>query len=251
MRIIETEVCAYSLESVGIAADCGATRVELCASAAEGGTTPSAAAIRMAREYRNIELSVMIRPRGGDFLYSDTEFGEMKQDIEFARECGADCVVFGLLTAEGEIDISRTSELVRLAHPMEVTFHRAFDVSKNWSRSLEDIITAGCTRILTSGCRNSAPQGIEIIREMAKQSAGRIEIMAGGGVNPSNARMLATAGVDALHFSAKATRDSGMEYRSTYVRFSAGGLSDYEISYADPSFVREMVKKAEILSTTT
>lgn len=250
MKITETELCSYSVEAVGTAAREGATRVELCASPSEGGVTPSAATIVMARGAANmgvarpVELSVMIRPRGGDFLYSDEEFEVMKRDIEFAREAGADGVVFGLLTPDGDIDIERTSELVELALPMESTFHRAFDVSRDPLRSLEDVIATGCRRILTSGKKPAALEGIDIIRELVRVAAGRIEIMAGSGVNPRNARELAATGVDALHFSARALRSGGMKYRSPDVSFSTQGSSDHEIAYADPDFVREMVEIA-------
>lgn len=239
MKKIETEVCCYSVESCLTAAKSGATRVELCSSPYEGGTTPSAAAVRMARLVPGIELAVMIRPRGGDFLYSELEFGQMKGEIEFARECGADCVVLGVLNADGTVDVRRTGELVRAAAPMEVTFHRAFDTTPDLSQALEDVIEAGCKRILTSGGMNTAPAGIETIRGLAIQAAGRIEIMAGSGVNPSNARELAMAGVDALHFSAKAVRASGMRYHSK-VSMCAAGLPEFEIAYADRKFITEI-----------
>jgi copper homeostasis protein len=251
MKHIETELCAYSVEAVGTAAAEGVTRVELCASPSEGGTTPSAAAIAVARVVSShfaaaqgnlpVELSVMIRPRGGDFLYSDVEFAQMRHEIVYARECGADGVVFGLLTPEGDVDVARTRELVALAQPLECTFHRAFDVTRDWRRALEEVISTGCRRILTSGQMATAPEGIATIRELVRAADGRIEIMAGSGVNPGNARELAAAGVDALHFSARAVRRGGMTYRSPRVGFSSGGASDHEIAYADPEFVRRMV----------
>lgn len=241
MRKIETEVCTYSVESCVTARDAGATRVELCASPPEGGVTPSAATIAMAREVEGIELSVMIRPRGGDFLYSDLEFEQMKRDIGFAAELGADGVVVGILLADGSVDVARTRELVELAAPMEVTFHRAFDVARDHRQALEDVIAAGCRRILTSGCRPTAMEGIDTIRDLVKQADGRIEIMAGSGVNPGNAAALAATGADALHFSAKATRDSGMTYR-TDVPMCAAGLPEFELAYADRGFIEEMIR---------
>lgn len=254
MKALETELCAYTIESVATAAAEGVTRVELCASPLEGGTTPSAAAIAVARAVAShfaaargnlpVELGVMIRPRGGDFLYSGVEFGQMKHEIVFARECGADGVVFGLLTPEGDVDVGRTRELVRLAHPMECTFHRAFDVARHWRRALEDIISTGCRRILTSGQRPTAPEGIGVIGEIVRSADGRIEIMAGSGVNPSNARALGGTGVDALHFSATSTRSGGMLHRPAGVTFSPGGTSDHLIAFADPDFVRRMVALA-------
>jgi copper homeostasis protein len=183
----------------------------------------------------------MIRPRGGDFLYSDIEFAQMRHDIIFARECGADGVVFGLLTAEGDVDVERTRELVELARPMECTFHRAFDVAREPLRALEDVIATGCRRILTSGQRATAIEGVGLLGELVRAAAGRIEIMAGSGVNPANAREIAATGVDALHFSARAVRRGEMEYRNGHVSFSPCGASDHEVAYADPGFVAEMV----------
>lgn len=241
MGKIETEVCCYSVESCMAAAEAGATRVELCSSPYEGGTTPPAAAIRMAREIPGLELAVMIRPRGGDFLYSDLEFGQMEREIAFARECGADCVVLGVMNPDGTVDRESTAALVALASPMEVTFHRAFDTARDLSQALEDVIAAGCTRILTSGGRDTAPEGIENIRRLVIRAEGRIGIMAGSGVNPSNARTLADTGVDALHFSAKAVRPSGMEYRSG-VPMCAAGLPEFENAYAEPGFIKRMVE---------
>ncbi len=228
MKILETELCSYSLEAVRTAVREGVTRVELCAGPPEeGGMTPSEATMSGAREATNgdggcrVELSVMIRPRGGDFVYSDGEFEQMKRDIAMAKKCGADGVVFGLLTSDGDVDIPRTRELVELAKPMESTFHRAFDVARDWRTALEDIIATGCRRILTSGQRASAPEGMETIRKIVRAADGRIEIMAGAGVAPPNAHELAATGVDALHFSAK--------------------------TVGDPQFVREMVAIATSL----
>lgn len=208
MNSFETELCAYSVESVISAGREGLTRVELCASPSEDGITPSAAAIAVARAVtrrfdRPVELSVMIRPRGGDFVYSDAEFQLMCHDAAFARDCGADGIVVGLLTANGDVDVARTRELVELAAPAECTFHRAFDAARDPFRALEDIIAAGCRRILTSGQRATAGEGAELIRELVCRAAGRIEIMAGAGVNPDNGLFLAQTGVSALHFSAR------------------------------------------------
>ena len=152
---IEVEICTFSLESCVNAQLAGASRVELCSGMYDGGTTPSAAMIRMAREKLSIELYVMIRPRGGDFLYSDLEFELMKEDILYARSCNADGVVFGILKADGSVDVERTKELVEWAAPMKVTFHRAIDMTRNMEEALEDVVRAGCYRILTSGGRNT------------------------------------------------------------------------------------------------
>ncbi len=203
MRVVETELCAFSPEAVEMAARCGVVRAELCTAPTEDGTTPSAGAIERAAAVGGIELSVMIRPRGGDFVYSDGEFATMERDLKFARELGADCVVFGLLTPDGEVDVPRTKRLLELAGGLETTFHKAFDAAADPFRALEDIIAAGCTRILTSGQGRTALEGVPVLRELVKRAAGRIEIMVGGGVNPGNAAELAETGVDALHFSAR------------------------------------------------
>ena len=160
-----TELCAYSVEACEAARRAGVTRVELCASPYEGGTTPSAAAIRMARRIGGLQLSVMVRPRGGDFLYSDTEFRQMLEEVRFARECGADGVVFGVLTPDGRVDVQRTAALVAEAGPMQTTFHRAFDMACDLEEALEAAVAAGCRRILTSGGRNTAVEGIDTLRQ--------------------------------------------------------------------------------------
>lgn len=242
MPSMETEVCAYSLESCHAAREGGATRVELCSGMAEGGTTPSWAAMLLARAIPDLQLSVMIRPRGGDFLYSDLEFEQMALELKQAKACGANAAVLGVLTPNGDVDKERTTRLVKLAAPMPVVFHRAFDMTRDWHTALEDIIACGCRRILTSGGRNTAMEGIGTLRDIVTQARGRIEIMAGSGVNPANALSLADTGVDALHFSARSRRDSGMLYRNPQV--SMGGtdaVGEYDIAYAHPGTIREIV----------
>lgn len=235
----EIEVCTFSLDACRAAQRGGADRIELCAAMYEGGITPSAATICMARELLEIELYVMIRPRGGDFLYSEEEFELMKRDIVFAGEQKADGVVVGLLKADGRVDVERLRELVELAAPMKVTFHRAFDMTRDYREALEDVIAGGCYRILTSGLHNTAPEGVEVLRELVMQAAGRIRIMAGSGVSADNAEVLLEAGVDALHLSGKAFRDSGMVYRNPAVSMGGvPGISEYEIVYCDEEKVR-------------
>lgn len=244
MKPIEIEICAYSLASCAAARAGGARRIELCAAPAEGGTTPSAAAIRMARRIPDLELSVMIRPRGGDFLYTETEFEQMRQEIRFARDCGADGVVIGLLTPDGRIDVPRTAALVAEAAPMAVTFHRAFDMTRDLHEALEDVIAAGCRRILTSGGCNTAPEGIGMLRTLVTEAAGRIAVMAGSGIRPDNARAVAGTGVDALHLSARKFRESGMHYRKTGI--SMGGceaVPEYGIYEADTETIRAVTSQ--------
>lgn len=220
------ELCSYSVEACRTAARLGVNRVELCASPAEGGVTPSIAAIQCASHIEGIDVSVMIRPRGGDFLYSDDEFRTMLLDIDYARQAGATGVVFGILTAEGKVDIMRTRTLVEAAQGMETTFHRAVDMTNDYEQAIRDIIATGCTRILTSGGYDKALDGLEHIRRAVGIADGRIEIMAGSGVTANNALQLAASGVDALHFSAKKTSMSSMQYRNP--RISMGGTASID-----------------------
>ena len=209
-----------------MAARLGVNRVELCASPAEGGVTPSLATIERVAEIEGLDLSVMIRPRGGDFLYSDDEFETMLRDIEHARKGGATGVVFGILTAEGRVDVERTRRLVEASEGMETTFHRAVDMCEEYEQAVEDIIATGCKRILTSGGYDKAIDGIDNIARAVKVSKGRIEIMAGSGVGSANAKELIGVGVDALHFSAKSTTMGGMKYRNP--RISMGGTASVD-----------------------
>lgn len=244
--MIETELCAYSVGACAVAARCGVTRAELCASPWEGGTTPSAGAVRLARRIPGLRLSVMIRPRGGDFLYTDEEFALMREEVRFAREAGADCAVFGILTPDGRVDEERTAALVAEARSMETTFHRAFDMVRDPAEALEALIRAGCTRVLTSGGRNTALEGIDTLRTLAGQAAGRIAVMAGSGVRPSNARQLADTGVDALHFSARAMRPSGMVWRNPTVSMGGlDGIPEYEAVATDEETVRRILRAVE------
>ncbi|AQG81839.1 copper homeostasis protein CutC [Spirosoma montaniterrae] len=232
------EVCAYSLESCLTAQRAGAGRIELCGGMAEGGTTPSAGLIQLARQYLTIPLYVMIRPRGGDFLYSDTEFMVMQADIELARSFGADGVVLGILNATGTVDEIRTRQLVELAHPLPVTFHRAFDMTRDPLEALEAVIRTGAARILTSGQQPTAEAGLPILRQLVKQAAGRIEIMGGAGVNAQNATRLREAGVDALHLSGSQRNESGMLFRQAAVSMASAVPGEYERIEADEEKIR-------------
>lgn len=238
---IEVEICTFSLESCLNAQLAGASRVELCSGMYDGGTTPSAAMIRMARE----SIYTTLRddsPRGGDFLYSDLEFEVMKEDIRFAKECRADGVVLGILNADGSVDVQRTRELVELAAPLKVTFHRAIDMTRNMEEALEGIIQAGCYRVLTSGGRNTVSEGMEQIKALVEQAKGRVQIMAGSGVNAANANTLIELGVDAIHLSGKSSRDSEMEFRNPNV-FMGGvsGLPEYEQYYSDVEKIKAVL----------
>jgi copper homeostasis protein len=241
--MIKTELCAYSVEACRIGAQLGVDRVELCASPAEGGVTPSLATIERVAEIKGLDVSVMIRPRGGDFLYSDDEFQTMLCDIEHARKAGATGVVFGILTADGKVDVERTRTLVEAAGDMETTFHRAVDMTEDYIAAVEAVIEAGCKRILTSGGYDKAIDGIDNIRRAVEISRGRIEIMAGSGVVAANAKELIDLGVDALHFSAKTMVAGGMKYRNP--RISMGGtaaVDEFAIRTVDTNEVTEILK---------
>ena len=225
------EICTNSVESCLAAQEGGADRVELCAGIPEGGTTPSYGEIAIAREVlAHTRLHVIIRPRGGDFLYSDIEIRTMLKDIEIARKLGADGVVFGCLTANGEIDLPAMQELMKASQGLSVTFHRAFDVCCNPEKALEQIIELGCNRILTSGQQPTAEIGIPLLKELQQQASGRIILLAGCGVNEKNiARIASETGIQEFHFSARESIKSDMKYKNESV--SMGGtvhIDEYE-----------------------
>ena len=212
------EICANSVASCRAAQEGGADRVELCAGIPEGGTTPSYGMIRSARESINIGLNVIIRPRGGDFLYSENEVREMIYDIRTAKELGADGLVFGCLTAEGDVDIDIMKRLMDAAGSTPVTFHRAFDHARNPFMALEDIISLGCRRILTSGCRPTAYEGAPTIAKLIVAAQDRIIIMPGCGISEYNIReIFGITGAREYHFSAREAVESGMTFRNPEV----------------------------------
>lgn len=207
------EVISFSIESCKTAVDAGAQRIELCDNPMEGGTTPSAGMIKTARALAEIQLFPIIRPRGGDFLYSSDEFKMMQEDIRLCKELGCDGVVIGLLTKDGKVDKERTAKLVELAYPLGVTFHRAFDRVNNHSQALEDVINCGCERILTSGLHPTVTQGKDVLKELVSLAAGRITIMPGSGLRASNLKEIAFyTGATEFHSSARKMRSSAMTF---------------------------------------
>jgi len=218
------EIAANSLASALAAQDAGAGRIELCASLEQGGLTPSYATIALARERLRIPLYVLIRPRVGDFLYSEVELETMRGDIEACVRLGCDGVVIGALDADGNIAMSACRTLIAAAGHLGVTFHRAFDVARDPRRALEDIVGLGCARILTSGQRRSAPEGATLIRELVDQAAQRIVIMPGAGIDANNiAALRARTGATEFHASAKRALESRMRYRSAQLSDLQGG----------------------------
>ena len=212
------EICANSVASCVAAQEGGADRVELCAGIPEGGTTPSYGMIRNARENISIALNVIIRPRGGDFLYSENEIQEMIYDIKIAKELGADGLVFGCLNPDGSVDMDAMSRLMEAAGDTPVTFHRAFDHTNDPYKALEDIISLGCARILTSGCRPTALEGAELLAQLVERAGNRIIIMPGCGVREGNiAEIARLSGAREFHFSARESVESGMIFRNPEV----------------------------------
>ena len=225
------EICVDSAGGALAAERGGADRVELCANLLEGGTTPSAGCIKAARSQIKIGLQVIIRPRGGDFLYSDCEMDVMREDIRTAKELGADGLVIGCLAASGDIDIVRSRELIACARPLNVTFHRAFDMCRDPRAALEQLVELGVDRVLTSGQESSCLEGIELLAALNQQAAGRIIVMPGGGITLQNVRkIVAATGVQEVHMSARSSVESGMSYRNSRV-FMGGALRPPEFSW--------------------
>lgn len=213
------EVIGFTIESCIAAQAAGAHRIELCDNPGDGGTTPSYGLIRQARKRTSIELYPIIRPRGGDFLYSDEEFEIMMDDIRVCKSMGCDGVVIGMLLADGSVDKARCSKLVSLAYPMGVTFHRAFDRTNDAAQALETIIDIGCERILTSGQAPDALSGAATIAKLVEQAGDRIIIMPGSGVRAGNIIELAKqTGAVEFHTSARMMTGSNMQYSNATMK---------------------------------
>jgi copper homeostasis protein len=227
---IVLEMCIDSVESAIGAQAGGADRVELCDNLLEGGTTPSAGTIALARKHIDIALNVIIRPRGGDFCYSDVEFEVMKYDTETAKRLGANGVVIGLLKPDGSADVERTGVLVQLARPLSVTFHRAFDVCRDPFEGLDDLMQLGIDRVLTSGQEPSVMEGLDLISELVRKAGDRIIIMPGAGITERNvAKVVAVTGAREVHVLSAASVDSPMQHRNLRV-FMGGELRPPEFT---------------------
>lgn len=207
------EICCYNLPSVLVAVDAGADRIELCMNPEDGGTTPSYGLIRAARERCSAKLYPIIRPRGGDFLYSPEDYEQMILDIRLCNELGCDGVVIGGLTQEGQVDVAGCAALVAEASNMGVTFHRAFDRAADPFEALKDIIDLGCERILTSGQFPTAMEGASLLKKLVAKAAGRLSIMPGGGVRSANIVALAKeTGAKEFHTAARVILPSMMQF---------------------------------------
>jgi copper homeostasis protein len=244
MRIINLEVCADSISSALAGENGGATRVEFCQNLSEGGTTPSLVQIQLCKKLVDLRLYVLSRPRGGDCVYSDLEFCIMKEEIKMCGEAHCDGVVIGILNADGSVDTERCRELVGLAkiYNMGVTFHRAFDRTRDLSQALEDVISLGCERILTSGGRVSAIEGAEEIKQLVQQAGGRISIMPGAGINEKNiAGLIKKTGAKEFHGTFRRQQIGNAIYHNPYFEHIDGENTVY---LTDSAIVREAIEAA-------
>ena len=241
------EIVVYNIESALKAQEGGADRIELCDNPGEGGTTPSYGTIEAVRQNVNLDVYVMIRPRGGDFYYTNYEFHSMKRDISQCQKISVDGVVFGILNPDGTLDKKRCKELVDKARPLKVTCHRAFDMTRDPFEALEDCIEVGFDRILTSGQQAQALKGADLIGELIKKANGRIAIMPGSGVNENTVEEIITKSkATEIHFSATSSRESGMIYRNPSIAgMGSDEGSEFKVRTVDPDRVRAMRKLAE------
>jgi copper homeostasis protein len=239
------EICVDSAAGVRVAKSAGANRVELCADLLEGGITPSRGMMRQARVTADIGLHVIVRPRGGDFLFDDDEFAIMRSDIETAKAEGADGVVIGLLTRAGEVDTVRTRELISLARPLSVTFHRAFDMTREPFDALGALIELGVDRVLTSGQEATVLEGLPMVAELVRRAESRIVVMPGGGITSRNVeRIIATAKPKEIHFAALEPTASPMKFIRPHV-FMGGELRppEYDRHVTSAASIRAVMAK--------
>lgn len=235
------EICVEGFEEALLAEAAGADRVELCASLLEGGITPSLGQIMLAKTRASIPVFVIVRPRGGDFLYSQAEFEAILTDIEVCKSGGADGVVIGFLTADGRVDVERTRAAVEAARPMAVTFHRAFDMTRDPDEAIDDLIACGVDRVLSSGQRPKAHEGLDTLRKMIARAAGRMTILVCGDPEPKSlfAEGAPMDGVE-FHFGATAYAESPMRYRNPNVTM---GKSDDNREYLKRALDTEAITR--------
>jgi len=242
---VTLEVCADSVESAIAAEQGGAHRVELCSDLLEGGITPSAGLIAAVRKAISIELCALIRPRGGDFCYSEPEVEIMRRDVSAAKQLGADGVALGILDLDGKIDAAGMREMVDLAAPMKVTCHRAFDMSRDLLQSLSELQNIGVHCILTSGGKQTAAEGVETLRRIVQAANGRIRIMAGSGIEAHNvARIIEGAGVREIHASLKSSVASPMRFRNDKISMGSLNGMEYQRFVVRRDKVRELLQAA-------
>ena len=244
---ITLEVCANSVASALAAQEGGAVRVELCENLTQAGTTPSCGQIAVSRKLLTIDLYVLIRPRAGDFLYTDTEFGIMMADVATCIDIGCDGIVIGILNADGSVDKQRCAKLVNMAKQagLGVTFHRAFDVCSDFYLALEDIIELGCDRILTSGGKTTAMEGAATLIKLVRKADGRIKIMAGSGIDENNvANLIHYTGVTEIHSSASKLTESSMLHYNNEIIMGKQYHDLYTYKSTDATRVKNLISKA-------
>lgn len=243
------EACVDSVESAIEAEKGGADRLELCSNLIIGGTTPSINLFKLVKEKVGIAINVLIRPRFGDFLYTENELEIIKREIQMFKEAGANAVVIGVLKSDGTLDVENMKKLMNVAEGMKVTLHRAFDVCRDPFKTLEDAKTLGIDTILTSGQKNKCIEGLELIKELVERSKGKVEILVGSGVNSTNAdRIIKHTNATSLHLSGKVDLDSGMEYRKEEVSMGLPLISEYTIQRTS---AEEIKKVRDLLVTGT
>jgi copper homeostasis protein len=244
------EACVDSVESARAAESAGARRLELCSNLAEGGCTPSLGMLDAILQRVAVPVMVMIRPRGGDFCYSDDEFAVMESDLQRVRERGVHGVVFGMLTLDGDIDLPRTRRMVELARPLECTFHRAFDLARDPLAALDHLIESGVARLLSSGQQPTAIAGRQCLRHLVDRAAGRIEVMAGGGVRPDHVlELVQKTGVREIHVNGAATRCSPMRFRRDGLSFGSVAIGDeYRTAGENSRRIRDCLAQLEASS---
>ncbi len=241
------EVCLASPTDAFVAQEAGAHRVELCAALLEGGLTPSYGSIALCRELLQIDMMCMIRPRGGDFYYHQQEVELMAKDVASCKEIGASGVVFGLLLPDGGLDLEPLKRLIDLAKPMQITFHRAFDVCRDPFEALEQLIELGVDRILTSGQAATAVEGSKLIGQLIQQADGRIGILPGGGITPQNVRQLVEqTAANEFHATAFKRLDSPMVHRNDKVYMGIPGLPEYEREITDAETVKAYLNALKV-----
>lgn len=237
------EICLESVESVIAAEKGGADRVELCSDLFEGGLTPTIGTVKTALRKSNIKINAMIRPRGGDFCYSDEEFEVMKEDIKAFKETGINGIVFGILTPEGDVDVKRSKEIIELARPLAVTFHRAFDMTRDPYKSLEELIELGVDRVLTSGQEATVPEGADLLEELVQIAGDRIIVMPGCGITERNfPKLRAKIKAKEYHIYLPYETTSKMKFHPGHIYM--GGLlrqSEFTITHTSSSRVSDVM----------
>lgn len=240
------EVCVDTAEGAIAAEQGGATRIELCGNLIIGGTSPSASLLQIVKEKVNIPIHAMIRPRFGDFCYTDLEFEEMKRQVISMKENKADGIVVGILKPDGSLDQDRMQTLIDLAKPMDVVLHRAFDVCKDPFEALEMAKELGITTILTSGQKQTALEGTDLLKKLVEKADGQIDIMPGGGINADNIeKIIEKTNAKSYHMSGRSQKESPMIYRKEGVSMGLPILSEYVVFETDKKKINKAKKLME------